>query len=71
MPSNLLEKPAVEDALRETKVSSVRNDVLGESGKPPRRSAVSERKPEKHSRAKARLREVFEGHEDFLGWTPD
>lgn len=76
MPTDLLEKPVtVEDAPPAVrKPRSAVTDVLGNGRRAvrPPVSETSEHKPSNlQQRIRILLRKIFEGHEEFLGWTPD
>ena len=71
---NLLEKPTtLEDAPREvSRIRPIVTDPIRDAARSAQQdvSKTSERKPLRH-RIELLLREVFEGREEFLGWTPD
>lgn len=69
MPS-VLEKPLVSEAPREiSNRRSAIDDVVGPGGRGTRRPAESAQSGP--SKIGPLLHRIFEGHREFLGWTPD
>jgi len=60
MPAELLEKPVEVEKISKDNLNAVR-DAVSQSGNPE--AATQPRK--------SLLRKIFEGHEEFLGRTPD
>ena len=62
MPANLLEKPAeIEEMSRKVSKSETVQRTVSQS-----RDEAVQPQPDR-----SRLRKIFEGHEEFLGYTPD
>ncbi len=69
MPADVLEKPVTE-----CETSSAATEAVGKRVQPaqPPISNLSESNPtSRRQRIGEHLRAVFEGHNEFLGWTPD
>lgn len=69
MSTEVIEKPeTVQPPPRENRRSAI-DDVLGPGGHGTHRPAESS--PQRTSTIVALLHRIFEGHREFLGWTPD
>ena len=68
MPTDLLEHPTVvEDVPRVApKTGSTKVDPRKDHAR-----LAPERERESGARVKGVLHDIFEGHEEYLGWTPD
>ncbi len=74
MLEDVLEKPtAVENAPREVSgVATIVTDAVEHGVRSARQNVSSKREPLRlRQRIEVQLRKVFEGREEFLGYTPD
>jgi hypothetical protein len=71
MSTEVIEKPeTAQQVQRETSNRrSAIGDILGSGGRSTRRPAESAQ--QRPSKIVALLQRIFEGHREFLGWTPD
>jgi len=72
MPSTLLERPAeVEESPQSSLRTKLLTDQTARSGTDKTREPGRDQSLSRRQRMEIQLHEIFEGHEEFLGWTPD
>ncbi|MGO8795074.1 MAG: hypothetical protein ACLQLC_09645 [Candidatus Sulfotelmatobacter sp.] len=69
MPANVLEKPVTDSATSPVTTEAVGKRV--ESAQQPISKTSDSQPVNRHQKMRKNLRAVFEGHNEFLGWTPD
>ena len=74
MPANVLEKPATVEStpLGVSRIGSNVADPLADRARSAQQNVSSERKPlSRRQRINLVLHDIFEGREEYLGWTPE
>ncbi|MFZ3265888.1 MAG: hypothetical protein WA172_17915 [Terriglobales bacterium] len=74
MPANVLEKPTTVESTPPgvSRVGSTRVDPLADRARSAQQNVSGERQPlSRRQRIDLVLHNIFEGREEYLGWTPE